>query len=92
MSFRAVIGPAPQVTPQVLAIVAAAERPCTRNDLRMAAGLKDREYFRTANLDPEPLLAARWFDMTIPDKPRSSKQRYRTIDAGRRILESQEPD
>ena len=94
MTFRAVIGPAPQVTPQVtqqvLAILAAAEQPCTRNELQKAADLKDREHFRTAYL--EPLLAARWLEMTIPDKPRSSKQRYQTTDAGRRILESQEQD
>jgi hypothetical protein len=52
----------PQVTPQALVILAAAERPCC-GDLQKAAGLIDREHFRTAYL--EPLLAARWLDMTI---------------------------
>jgi hypothetical protein len=27
-----------------------------------------------------------FLEMTIPDKPRSSKQRYRTTDLGRKVL------
>jgi ATP-dependent DNA helicase RecG len=34
----------------------------------------------------EPLLAARWLEMTIPDKPTSSQQRYRVTEAGRQAL------
>ncbi|MFO7906114.1 MAG: ATP-binding protein [Planctomycetota bacterium] len=98
VTFRAVVAPTPEVapevtpeaTPQVLAILAAAERPSTRSELQQAAGLKDREHFRVAHL--EPLLAARWLEMTIPDKPRSPKQRYRTTEAGRRILERGEQE
>jgi hypothetical protein len=33
------------------------------------------------------LLDAGWLEMTIPDKPRSSKQRYRTTAAGLKALE-----
>jgi ATP-dependent DNA helicase RecG len=33
----------------------------------------------------EPLLAAGWLQLTIPDKPRSSRQRYRTTDLGQQI-------
>jgi hypothetical protein len=83
--FRAAIGPTPQVTPQVVAIMKAAESFRSRSELQDAAGLKDREHFRGAYL--EPLLAAGWIEMGIPDKPRSSKQRYRTTAAGKRILE-----
>ena len=32
------------------------------------------------------LIKAGWLEMTIPDKPRSSKQHYRTTDLGRKIL------
>lgn len=96
VTFRAVVGPTPQVTPQVtpevtpqvLAILATASQPRSRSELQEAAGLKDREHFRVAHL--EPLLAAHWLEMTIPDKPRSSKQRYRTTEAGRRVLEKKQ--
>jgi ATP-dependent DNA helicase RecG len=33
-----------------------------------------------------PLLEAGWLEMTIPDKPRSSKQRYCTTEARKRVL------
>ena len=96
VTFRAPIGPdrpkppqvapqvTPQVTPQVVAILEAAQAPSNRSGLQEAAGLKDREHFRLAYL--EPLLDAGWLEMTIPDKPRSSNQRYRTTDAGRQVL------
>ncbi len=89
VTFRALIGPTPQVTPQVVAILMAAESPRSRSELQETAGLKDREHFRRAYL--EPLLAADWLEMTIPDKPRSSKQRYRTTVAGTRALDQREP-
>jgi ATP-dependent DNA helicase RecG len=84
VTIRAPIGPtlqatpqaAPQVTPQVVAILKAAEGFLSRSELQEATGLKDREHFRRAYL--EPLLAAGWIEMAIPDKLRSSKQRYRT--------------
>jgi ATP-dependent DNA helicase RecG len=92
VAFPAVVGPAPQVTPQVapqvtpqvVAILTAARHPRSRSELQESAGLKDREHFRMAYL--EPLLATRWLEMTIPDKPTSSKQRYRVTEAGRQAL------
>ena len=74
----------------LLAILAAAEKPCTRSELQQAAGLKDREHFRQAYL--EPLLATGWLEMTIPDKPRSSKQRYRATETGQKVLERREQE
>jgi ATP-dependent DNA helicase RecG len=74
----------PQVTPQVLAVLKEARNAGSRNELLEAARLRDREHFRSAYL--EPLLDAGWLEMTIPDKPRSSKQRYRTTEAGKRVL------
>jgi len=84
VTFRAEIAVTPQITPQVVAILQAAEHPSSRSQLQDVAGLKDREHFRTAYL--EPLLAAGWIAMTIPDKPTSSRQRYRTTAAGERVL------
>ena len=45
---------------------------------------KDRTKFRQQILNP--LLADGLIEMTIPDKPRSSIQKYRLTAAGRRIL------
>ena len=73
-----------QVTPQVIAVLEAARTARNREELQRAVGLRDREHFRKAYL--EPLLVAGWLEMTIPDKPRSSKQRYRTTDLGRKVL------
>lgn len=74
----------PQVTQQVIAVLESARTARTREELQKAAGLKDREHFRKTYL--EQLLVAGWLEMTIPDKPRSSKQRYQTTDLGRKIL------
>jgi hypothetical protein len=63
---------------------AATQKPKSREELQMVAGIKDREHFRKDYL--EPLLASGWVEMTIPDKPRSSKQRYKTTALGRKVL------
>ncbi len=75
----------PQVTPQVRAVLhAAAQDGKTRDALQRASRIKDRQHFRKRYL--EPLLAAGWIEMTIPDKPRSSKQKYRTTERGLEML------
>ena len=38
------------------------------------------------------LLALGFLEMTIPDKPRSKKQRYRTTPAGRAVLQNAEKE
>jgi ATP-dependent DNA helicase RecG len=53
-------------------------------DLMTVAGRSDRTKFRDQVLNP--LLEEGLVEMTIPDKPRSSKQRYRLTDKGRRLL------
>ena len=74
----------PQATPQVIAVLEAAQTARNREELQRAVGLRDREHFRKTYL--EPLLVAGWLEMTIPDKPRSSRQCYRTTDLGRKVL------
>ena len=44
---------------------------------------KDRTKFRNQVL--KPLLQAGWLEMTIPDKPTSSKQKYRVTYKGRQL-------
>jgi ATP-dependent DNA helicase RecG len=81
----------PASTQQVLAILnAAALEEKTREELQAAAEIKDREHFRKQYL--ELLLSAGLLERTIPDKPRSPKQRYRTTPAGRAVLEKREKE
>ena len=55
------------------------------------AGRKDRTKFRNQTL--KPLLKADWLEMTVPDKPTSNRQEYRTTDAGRQALDDvREPE
>jgi len=72
----------PQVIPQVEKTVLAVQGEMLRAELMDAIGLKDRMHFMNEYL--QPALDAGLLEMTIPDKPRSSKQRYRLTDLGRR--------
>lgn len=56
-----------------------------RETLQEAAEIPDCEHFQTAYL--KPLIAARWLELTIPDKPNSRLQKYRLTEAGRAWLE-----
>ena len=56
----------------------------SRQEIQQALGLKHEDHFRNAYLIPT--LQAGLIERTIPDKPRSSKQRYRVTPAGRRYL------
>ena len=52
-------------------------------ELMAIVGRTDRTKFRHQVL--QPLLAAGWVEMTVPDKPNSSKQRYRTTPSGETV-------
>jgi predicted transcriptional regulator len=54
------------------------------------AGRTNRTKFRDQVLNP--LLEAGFIGMTVPEKPNSSKQRYRTTAAGRSILENSDKE
>ncbi len=83
MILDTVTSSTPEVTPEVrLLSVLAGEM--TRQQLKEALGLKDDEHFRKAYL--LPALDAGLIEMTIPDKPRSSKQKYRLTDKGRQVI------
>jgi ATP-dependent DNA helicase RecG len=96
-TFRAEIGPtlrvagqvteqvAGQVTGQVAArVLRFCETPRKASEIRGYLGLRHRETFVKNYL--RPLLAKGWLEPTIPDKPTSSRQRYRTTAAGEKIL------
>jgi hypothetical protein len=56
----------------------------TREELQAALKLQDRKSFRGLYL--ALALAEGFIEMTIPDKPRSSKQKYRLTEKGERVL------
>ncbi|MBK9385455.1 MAG: putative DNA binding domain-containing protein [Planctomycetes bacterium] len=62
-----------------------ADVPRSLPELMGTTASSNRTRFREQIL--APLLKAQLLERTIPEKPRSSKQRYRTTEAGRRALE-----
>jgi len=56
-----------------------------RDTLQRTLGLKARKNFRLLYL--VPALDAGLIEMTIPDKPQSSKQKYRLTDKGRKLIQ-----
>lgn len=59
-------------------------------ELMALAGRTNRTKFRDQVLSP--LLEAGFIEMTVPKKPNSSKQRYRTTAAGCAVLENAEKE
>lgn len=74
----------PSCTPHVLKALASAGEPLSRATLQQAAGLRDRLHFIREHL--RPMLAAGLLELTLPDRLRSTKQRYRLTEAGRALL------
>lgn len=73
--------PKGEVTGEVERLLRAVVGEMSRQQIQFALGLKGEDYFRKAYL--LPALEARLVEMTLPDKPRSSKQRYRLTPLGR---------
>ena len=78
---------APEVTgqaPPEVRLLRVLSGEMTRLDIQEALGLKHEDHFRKSYL--LPALQASLIEMTIPDKPRSSKQRYRLTPTGSEYL------
>ena len=56
----------------------------SRQQIQQALALRHEDHFREAYLKPALTLGV--IEMTIPEKPRSSKQKYRLTSAGHRAL------
>jgi hypothetical protein len=67
-----------------VALLRALKGELDRRALQAALGLKDQEHFRKSYL--LPALREGLIEMTLPDKPRSSKQRYRITLRGKEFL------
>ena len=74
-----------QVTAQVIAqVVLYCREPRATKEIMGTLGLKHWKTFRSNYL--QPLLDDGWLEMTVPDKPTSSKQKYRLTAKGRKLL------
>ncbi|XZE19176.1 Fic family protein [Pirellulaceae bacterium SH449] len=62
----------------------ALEGEMNRSEIMEAMGLKDEKHFR--RYYQQTAIAAGLIEMTIPDKPNSSKQRYRLTALGKTVL------
>ncbi|WP_300435448.1 Fic family protein [Christiangramia sp.] len=73
----------PQVTPQVRELLNAFTSEHNRTELQKYLGLTDRKNFRINYL--VPAIENDLVELTIPDKPKSSKQRYRLTEIGKKV-------
>jgi predicted HTH transcriptional regulator len=77
----------PQVTEEVRSLLDVAQGEMKRMEMQVALGLKDRKHFQNTYL--RPALDAGLIEMTIPDKPLSSRQKYRLTAVGKAYLSKQ---
>lgn len=73
-------------TLQVAEALKTGGKPMSRAELQQSLSLSDREHFSKEYL--QPALTSGLVEMTIPDKLRSSKQKYRLTALGEKVLES----
>jgi predicted transcriptional regulator len=66
-------------------MLSACTDPKSREEIQEILSLADRWHLRKAYI--LPALEAGWLAMTIPDKPRSSKQKYVTTEKGKKMIE-----
>lgn len=70
----------PQVTPQVKNLLETLEQNMSKIEIQRALGLKDRKNFEEKYLNPA--LKQGLIEMTIPNKPKSSNQKYNLSSKG----------
>ncbi|HKL86789.1 MAG TPA: ATP-binding protein [Treponemataceae bacterium] len=73
-----------EVTMEVEKVVRSLSRELTRIELQKNLDFKNADYFRKAYI--LPALESGLIEMTLPDKPRSSKQSYRRTTKGQQWL------
>jgi ATP-dependent DNA helicase RecG len=80
------VGPKSVLSVAQVQVLEIAGVPSNLPELMAPSGLKNKTRFRDQVI--VPLLDAGLLEMTIPDKPRSSKQQYRITEAGRAVLDA----
>lgn len=75
----------PEVTPEVMKMLKVLNGEMRQGEIMAALGLKDEKLFREHY--QQAGMATDLIEMTIPDKPNSSKQRYWLTELGRAQLD-----
>ena len=75
-----------EVNGEVVRLVLALQKEMKRAEIQALLGLRHEDHFREAYL--VPAIQAGYVEMTIPEKPRSSKQKYRLSAKGKALLSS----
>ncbi|MCD4698870.1 MAG: hypothetical protein K8S16_21775 [Bacteroidales bacterium] len=70
----------PEVTPEVIKMLRIIEGEMMRSEIMAKLGLKDEKHFR--EYYQQVCIELGLIEMTIPNKPRSSKQKYRLTEKG----------
>jgi len=78
----------PEVTPEVRRMLGVLTGTMTRPEIMELLGLSDEKHFREHYQQAAVRLGL--VAMTIPEKPRSPKQKYRLTAAGRRLVEAEQ--
>ena len=74
---------APTVTPTVKKLIEACSDQMTRAELQRKLKLKDKMHFIERYL--KPAIQQGMIELTIPDKPKSPKQKYRLTEKGKKL-------
>ncbi len=74
----------------VLKILRASREPVKLVDLMKETRETNRSRFRVSYI--EPLIEANLINLTLPDSPNSSKQKYKILELGRKILDGAEEE
>lgn len=76
-----------EVTAEVEALLKVLHGEMSRQEMQAAMGLKHAEHFRLAFV--LPAIEMGYLEMTLPDHPKSSRQRYRLTEKGKLWVEAQ---
>lgn len=82
--LAAILASCQELTGEVQKLLKALAKPMNRKELQAKLRLKSQANFRERYL--KPALEAGLIEMTIPDKPRSSRQKYRLTVKGKQFL------
>ncbi len=79
-----------EVTGEVQKFLKILHTPMSRSEAQIVLNLKGQANFRDRYL--KPVLDLELVEMTIPDKPRSSKQKYRLTDKGKEWVQQNQAE